>query len=234
MSKCECCKEENSDLITYKGYKMCPACYMGYVRKVKVCENNAKYETEIDQLKQQLESREDSDSSTMKYLNKLRDENIKLKKELSRYKSYKTDDERIKDLTNLYSQYKEENNQLKKELKDKDFALECKERDIKAIERQGDKAYDDYGYLDKISRELALQNYDYEKQIALLKSSEKCLTERIKNQTQLAIQELEKVKVNLKDRISMMKNKEHSYLQKFVAWRDICDQINQQIKELED
>lgn len=54
MSKCECCKEENSDLITYKGYKMCPACYMGYVRKVKVCENNAKYETEIDQLKQQL------------------------------------------------------------------------------------------------------------------------------------------------------------------------------------
>lgn len=54
MSKCECCKEENSNLITYKGYKMCPACYMGYVRKVKVCENNAKYETEIDQLKQQL------------------------------------------------------------------------------------------------------------------------------------------------------------------------------------
>lgn len=54
MSKCECCKEENSDLITYKGYKMCPTCYMGYVRKVKVCENNAKYETEITQLKQQF------------------------------------------------------------------------------------------------------------------------------------------------------------------------------------
>lgn len=51
-------------------------------------------------------------------------------------------------------------------------------------------------------------------------------------QTQLAIQELEKVKVNLKDRISMMKNEEHSYLQKVVAWYDICDQINQQIKEL--
>ena len=224
MSKCECCKEENSDLITYKGYKMCPACYMGYVRKVKVCENNAKYETEIDQLKQQLESREDSDSSTMKYLNKLRDENIKLKKELSRYKSYKTDDERIKDLTNLYSQYKEENNQLKKELKDKDFALECKERDIKAIERQRDKAYDDYGYLDKISRELGLQNYDYEKQIALLKSSEKWLTERIKNQTQLAIQELEKV-----NKYADEDFRKHCYidavqLEKF---------INQQIKELE-
>ena len=49
---------------------------------------------------------------------------------------------------------------------------------------------------------------------------------------QFAIQKLEKVKINLKDRISMMKNEEHSYLQKVVAWRDICDQINQQIKEL--
>lgn len=55
---------------------------------------------------------------------------------------------------------------------------------------------------------------------------------QVHNETQLAIQELEKVKVNLKDRISMMKNKEHSYLQKVVAWYAICDQINQQIKEL--
>ena len=63
-----------------------------------------------------------------------------------------------------------------------------------------------------------------------------CLKEVLKEeqtpQTQLAIQELEKVKVNLKDRISMMKNEEHSYLQKVVAWYDICDQINRQIKEL--
>lgn len=51
-------------------------------------------------------------------------------------------------------------------------------------------------------------------------------------QVPLAIQELEKVKVNLKDRISMMKNEEHSYLQKVVAWYDICDQINKQIKVL--
>lgn len=50
--------------------------------------------------------------------------------------------------------------------------------------------------------------------------------------TQLAIQELEKVKVSLKDRISMMENEEHSYLQKVVTWYDICDQINNQIKEL--
>lgn len=49
----------------------------------------------------------------------------------------------------------------------------------------------------------------------------------------IAIQELEKVKVNLKDRISMMKNEEHSYFQKVVVWYDICDQINKQIKILE-
>lgn len=63
-----------------------------------------------------------------------------------------------------------------------------------------------------------------------------CLKEILKeeqsSQTQLAIKELEKVKVNLKDRISMMKNEEYSYLQKVVAWYDICDQINKQIKEL--
>jgi len=60
-------------------------------------------------------------------------------------------------------------------------------------------------------------------------------TERIeseRNQTQLAIQELEKVKVNLKDRITMMSNEEHSYLQKVVIWYDICNQVNKQIKEL--
>ena len=54
MSKCDCCKEENSNLITYKGYKMCPDCYMGFVSRVKVCKNNIEYETVIDQLKQQL------------------------------------------------------------------------------------------------------------------------------------------------------------------------------------
>lgn len=155
-------------------------------------------EYQIDQLKQQLAKKQNTiDEINKEFVQAVHDWKAlcaEKDKELRKYKSYKTDDERIKDLTNLYSQYKEENNQLKKELKDKDFALECKERDIKAIERQRDKAYDDYGYLDKISRELGLQNVDYEKQIAILKSSEKCLTERIKNQTQLAIQELKKLR----------------------------------------
>ncbi len=49
------------------------------------------------------------------------------------------------------------------------------------------------------------------------------------NQTQLAIQELEKVKVALKAKLHLL---ECGYLRRFVAWRDICDQINQQIKKL--
>lgn len=53
------------------------------------------------------------------------------------------------------------------------------------------------------------------------------------NQTQLAIQELEKVKVNLRYKIKMMNNQEHFYLQKVVSWYDICDQINKQIKEIQ-
>ena len=52
------------------------------------------------------------------------------------------------------------------------------------------------------------------------------------NQKELAIQELEKVKMQLKDKTKMMSNEEHCYQQKVVSWIDICDQINNQIKEL--
>lgn len=51
-------------------------------------------------------------------------------------------------------------------------------------------------------------------------------------QNQKAIQELEKVKMQLKDKTKMMSNEEHCYQQKVVTWYDICDQINNQIKEL--
>lgn len=68
----------------------------------------------------------------------------------------------------------------------------------------------------------------HETNIELFKENTKLIIEK----RQLAIQELEKVKDNLKDRISMMKNEEHSYLQKVVAWYDICEQINKQIKAL--
>lgn len=40
------------------------------------------------------------------------------------------------------------------------------------------------------------------------------------------------VKMQLKDKTKMMSNEEHCYQQKVVSWLDICNQINNQIKEL--
>lgn len=57
------------------------------------------------------------------YFKQLKQQLAEKDKELSKYKSYKTDDERIKDLTNLYSQYAEENKQLKQQLEEKDKEL---------------------------------------------------------------------------------------------------------------
>lgn len=68
----------------------------------------------------------------------------------------------------------------------------------------------------------------HETNMELFKENTKLIIEK----RQFAIQELEKVKVNLKDSITMMSNKEHSYLQKVVSWYDICNQVNKQIKEL--
>lgn len=57
---------------------------------------------------------------------------------------------------------------------------------------------------------------------------------QIENQTQLAIQELEKVKLALRKKVCLMQNTEHCYLQRFISWIYICDQINKQIKELKE
>lgn len=51
-------------------------------------------------------------------------------------------------------------------------------------------------------------------------------------QNQKAIAELEKVKAGLKDKTTMMSNEEHEYLQRVVSWQNICDYINNKIKEL--
>lgn len=91
--------------------------------------------------------------------------------------------------------------------------------------------------IDQLKQQLA----EKEKKIEFIKhlGNHKTTTEMFKENAkliiekrQLVIQELEKVKVNLKDSITMMGNEEHSYLQKVVSWYDICNQVNKQIKEL--
>ena len=66
-----------------------------------------------------------------------------------------------------------------------------------------------------------------------LAKKDKEIKELTENQTQLAIQELKKVKVALKNKVCFMADETHSYLQKVISWYDICDQLNQQIKKLE-
>ena len=136
----------------------------------------------IDQLNLQLKDYEDSDSSTMKYLNRQRDENIKLKQQLA---------EKDKEIESL----KLKNQNLEDYYCEKVFILD-----------------EDY-------------NKDLEERLIEIKELEK-------RQTQLAIQQLERVKVELKDKIKIMNNEEHCYSQKFVKWIDVCDQINIQIKKL--
>ena len=63
----------------------------------------------------------------------------KLKKELSKYKSYKTTDERIRGLENLYSDYTKENRQLNEHIKELELLLNAdnkmKTNSIKGFEK---------------------------------------------------------------------------------------------------
>lgn len=111
------------------------------------------------------------------------------------------------------------------ELEDKDWYEAC----IKQLEEQNNRLIDTLKEKDKEIEKLKL------KLDIRAMSLQNINTERIeseRNQTRLAIQELEKVKDNLKDSITMMGNEEYSYLQKVVSWYDICNQVNKQIKEL--
>lgn len=62
-----------------------------------------------------------------------------LKKELSKYKSYKTTEERIRDLENLYSDYKKENQQLNEHIKELELLLRADKKmescTLKAFEK---------------------------------------------------------------------------------------------------
>ena len=103
------------------------------------------------------------------------------------------------------------------------------------------------GKIKQLKQQLAEKEKENEKlkqqNIALENENSKLATELIVDKyqkaqkrvyfgIQLAIAELEKVKINLKDKITMMSNEEHCYQQKVVSWYNICNQINSQIEEL--
>ncbi len=118
----------------------------------------------IAELNEQIVEMTDNQNQTMRYLNRIRDENKQLKQQL------------------------EEKDKLNERLKiTKNNAVEC-------------------AYLFKVALGV--------------------------RQKELVITELEKMKIQLYDKIKIMNNEEHCYSQKVISWFVICDLINNQIKEL--
>lgn len=240
MSKCECCKEENSDLITYKGYKMCPACYMGYVSKVNVCENNVKYETEINQLKQENEklflqlSKQEVDEhkpayctlagTDCKYLGKVEE----LKQQLA-----EKDKEiaHLKEKDNYHLRYElagadETITNLKQQLAEKDNLIEFGREEIRRRNKRIDEIVErDKKLFDNKNKEIECLNKRIDRYENMFRSRIKRTGDMQKDielyVNQLAIQELEKVKTLIQNAINFETN--------FVG---VYDAINNQIKEL--
>lgn len=66
----------------------------------------------------------------------------------------------------------------------------------------------------------------------VIESVKYLLEEKDKEITCFAIQELEKVKIELKEKIEIMSCENHCYPQKVINWHTICEQINKQIENL--
>ena len=245
MSKCIKCGRELTSAGIPEFYNgMCEKCYKEqncaeYPFKQGIYD----YQKQIDQLKQQLEESfteedvngliEDRDK-TIKFLQK---ELAKKEKELGKYKSYKTDDERIKDLIDLYSKYKEENNQLK-------LQLDEKQNEIDEINKEFVQAVHDWKVL-CAEKDKEIEGLKTKQELTFMHSKEdyfqRCnLLEEANiklqfTQTQLAIQELEKVNGILTDTIIEVTQDEFDlnklcYLEEISA--KFYEKIQQQINDL--
>ena len=127
-----------------------------------------------------------------------------------------------KQLVELQKQLAEKDKEIKKlnwQLKDKDFIIKNLNHSLSVAPNAnaGQRARIDE--LTKIVKEK-------DKEIEWLKEQDG------EYHNALAIQELEKVKKELIAKLHLLDSSKFGYLRHFVAWHDICDQINKQIKEL--
>ena len=173
------------------------------------------YEKYVAKLEQDLEF-------TTKTANELIEIKHKLKQELAE----------LKEKDNYHLRYElagadETITNLKKQLAEKDirieelegqFAYEC-ECNMQLVDLQK-QLEEKQKTIDEINKEFVQAVHDWktlcaekDKEISKLQAS--C-----------------QVKMQLKDKTKMMSNEEHCYQQKVVSWLDICNQINNQIKEL--
>lgn len=157
------------------------------------------------------------------------------------YKTFMKDNQKA-EIDQLKQQLKEKDKEIKSLIVDYEKRISQEQELMSNMEH---RLTEKQNTIDEINKEFVQAVHDWkvlcaekDKEIAHLEDFIGCkgcldvIKKSNDNQTQLAIQELEKVKVNLKDRITMMSNEEHSYLQKVVIRYDICNQVNKQIKEL--
>ena len=88
-----------------------------------------------------------------KRIKEFEEENTQLKEEFKKYKTYKTDDERIRDLTILYSKYSQENQQLKQQLH------HLPRKIIKELQNIGVVNYDGDLYVERVDINTILKKY---------------------------------------------------------------------------
>lgn len=183
---------------------------------------------ELEELKQQLENLK----SKLREANRVKDK-YKFLEEKNKEKREK-DDKLLKETMASNSKLNLENTVLKQQLAEKQNAIDeinkefvqsihdwktlCAEKD-KEIERLKTK-----------QKPIVMHSKeDYFKRCKFLEE------ENIKlqfAQKQLAITELEKMKIQLYDKIKIMNNEEHCYSQRVISWFVFCDQIDNQINDL--
>lgn len=171
-----------------------------------------------------LKEENDSYNETMKYLNKLRDENNQFKQQLEEKCK---EIEKLNDDNKWYSMW---HNKYQEQIKDLTTELET----YRPTKLYGNGQCSCYRCEQKTGFNCHWTDWcsRYKGHIYCDDCLKEILKEENLNQTQLVIQELEKVKVELKKRIEIMIGENRCYPLKVVDWHTICEQINKQIENL--
>lgn len=260
MSKCVKCGRELTSAEIPEFYNgMCEKCckeknYAEYPFKQGIND----YQNQIDQLKQQLAEmeqeffvfQEDSARNEQIYIRELaeKDEQINNLEQMCQICNKEQENELLKqqlaekdkEINSLIVDYEKRISQEQKLMSNMEHLLTEKQNAIDEINKEFVQAVHDWKVLcAKKDEEIEMQKnlFELNNEVVINQGKEIFdlrvqVLQQKQNQTQLAIQELEKVKMQLKDKTKMMSNEEHCYQQKVVSWLDICNQTNNQIKEL--
>lgn len=163
------------------------------------------------------------------------------KKELTKYKSYKTDNERIKDLTDLYEKYATENKQLKQQLEEKDRAIENWQTMYESVVQT---CHNDKEEIERLNKQLETQENTitnliednrasqewYKKQLAYTEAQNKRVLEKLDIIVR-SNQELEKENQQLKDKLHTSEQETLHFHNKYFAEKQIAIEELNKVRE---